>query len=119
MVRTRKIKKIINIIAGSIPIIAVILWFVNLQVSGVKQKEQDFKKKISSVVVSSQSYYGRSQEFCLEDGVKLYFMPPINDKIMIGDSIFKQANTYIYEVYRRDVNYKYKFWASYNLMSTP
>lgn len=119
MVKIGKVKKIISITAASIPIIAVILWFVNLQVSGAKQKEQDFRRKISSVVVSSQSYYGRSQEFCLEDGVKLYFIPPINDKIMIGDSIFKQANTYIYEVYRRDVNFKYKFWASYNLMSTP
>lgn len=110
--------KIFNIIFGGICILAVIIWFIYLQINGSKQEKEDYTKPIFSKVVKSNSYYGRSVEFHLEDGVKLYFMPPINDKIMIGDSIRKDANTYIYDVYRKQSNGEYKFWTTYNLMDT-
>ncbi|HTO16567.1 MAG TPA: hypothetical protein VLZ83_12405 [Edaphocola sp.] len=110
--------KIFNIIFGGICILAVIIWFIYLQINGRKQEKEDYIKPIFSKVVKSNSYYGRSVEFHLEDGVKLYFMPPINDKIMVGDSIRKDANTYVYDVYRKQPNGEYKFWTTYNLMDT-
>jgi hypothetical protein len=110
--------KIVNIIFGGICMLAVIIWFICLQINGRKQEKEDYIKPIFSKVVKSNSYYGRSVEFHLEDGVKLYFMPPINDKIMIGDSIRKDANTYVYDVYRKQPNGEYKYWTTYNLMDT-
>jgi len=41
-------------------------------------------------------------------------MPPIGNKIMIGDSVRKESNNYIYDVYRKDMNGEYKFWATYD-----
>lgn len=105
---------IAKILIGGIPILSVIIWFLYLQINGRRLEKEFFRNEISSVVVKSNSYYGRSEEFHLENGVKLYFMPPIGDKIMIGDSIRKESNTYIYEVYRGNANGEYKLWATYN-----
>lgn len=105
---------IVKILIGGIPIVFFIIWFVYLQINGRKLRKEFFQNEISSIVVKSNYYYGRSKEFYLKDGVKLYFMPPINGKIIINDSVRKESNTYIYNVYRKDVNGEYKFWATYN-----
>lgn len=99
---------------GGIPILIVVIWFLYLQINGRRLEKEFFRNEISSFVIKSNSYYGRSEEFHLENGVKLYFMPPIGNKIMIGDSVRKEPNTYIYDVYRKDVNGEYKLWATYN-----
>lgn len=112
--KMQKMPLIAKVLMGGIPILLVIIWFVYLQVYGRKLEKDFFRNEFSSVVVKSNSYYGRSEEFHLENGVKLYFMPPIGDKIMIGDSVRKETNTYIYDVYRKDMNGEYKFWATYN-----
>ena len=75
----------------------------------------NYSKSIFSKVEKFNSYYGRSIVFHLEDGTRLYFMPPINDKIRVGDSISKGTNTYIYDVYRKQRNGKYEYWATYDL----
>lgn len=104
-----------KLLIGGTPLLIFVVWFVSSQINANKEKRENFTNKISSVVVKSNSYYGRSEEFHLRNGVKLYFMPPISDKIMIGDSIEKESNTYIYDVYRKNVNGNYEFWASYDL----
>ncbi len=110
----QKMPLIVKILTGGVPILLVIFWFIYLQINGSRLKKEYFRKEISSVVVKSNSFYGRSKVFHLEDGVKLSFMPPIDNKIMIGDSIKKEPNTYIYDVYRKDVNGEYKFWTTYD-----
>lgn len=92
----------------------VIVWFLYLQINGRRLEKEFFRNEISSFVIKSNSYYGRSEEFHLENGIKLYFMPPIGNKIKIGDSVRKGSNTNTYNVYRKDINGEYKFWATYN-----
>ena len=109
-----KMPFIVKILIGGVPILIVIVWFITMQINGVKYKRIFYNEVISSIVVKSNSYYGRSVEFHLENGLKLYFMPPVENKLIIGDSIEKRSNTYIYDVYRKDVNGAYRFWATYD-----
>jgi hypothetical protein len=112
--RMKKMPLLVKVLIAGIPILIVIIWFMQLQINGRDAEKDFFLREISSVVVKSNSYYGRSEEFHLEDGVKLYFMPPIDDKIIIGDSVRKEPNTYVYYVYRKDENGEYNFWNMYN-----
>ncbi|HTO16582.1 MAG TPA: hypothetical protein VLZ83_12485 [Edaphocola sp.] len=110
--------KTFNVIFGGICILGVVVWFIYYQIKGNEMGKEFYKDTISSYVIKFNSFYGRSVEFHLEDGKRLYFMPPINDKIIIGDSIRKDANTYVYDVYRKQPSGEYKFWTTYNLMHT-
>lgn len=79
-----------------------------------KNKKIFYSHQIFSKICSSNSYEGRTVEFHLENGPKLYFFPPIENKLMISDSIRKESNTYNYDVYRKDADGIYRFWAAYN-----
>lgn len=110
----KKMPMIIKVIIG-IMVMALIFY----KVFYASYIENDNKNKfyiegISSTILSFNSFEGRSVEFHLENGLKLYFMPPVENKLIIGDSIEKRSNTYIYDVYRKDVNGAYRFWATYD-----
>lgn len=96
--------------------VSVVVYFFYLQIDGFKRKKYFFENAISSVVIKSSSFYGRGQEFHLHNDVRLFFLPPIGDKIMIGDSIDKDANTYIYKVFRKDTNGEYRFWTTHSFI---
>ena len=104
----------IHLLIGGTTIIILLVWFISLWINGSRDTNHFFHNSISSVVVSNNSYYGRSVEFHLDNGMKLYFLPPVGYKIMIGDSIRKEVDTFIYDVYRKDDNGIYKFWSHYN-----
>jgi|GEM_PF-883909 len=109
-----KIPLAIKIIIG---IVVVALIFYKVFYASYRENENKknfYTNNIFSTVLSSNSFEGRTIEFHLENGLKLYFFPPVENKLMIGDSIKKVANTYIYDVYRKDVNGEYKFWATYD-----
>lgn len=103
-----------KIVIAGIPLSVVFVWFVYLQIDGYRNSKRFFKKQFSSKVVKSKSYYGRSTEFHLENGLKLYFRPPAMDKIGIGDSIQKDSNTNLYTVYRKNMEGHYIFDATYD-----
>jgi hypothetical protein len=79
-----------------------------------KNKKTFYEKRISSKVFKSNVYEGRSVEFHLENGLKVYFMPPVENKLLIGDSVRKKPNSYIYDVYRKGEDGIYRRWATYN-----
>lgn len=96
----------VKIILGILPVVIVASWFIILQVNGRKNIRNFYYAKFSSVIIKSNSYYGRSVELHLQNGIKLYFLPPLGDKIVIGDSVVKKSNTYLYDVYRMDLNHQ-------------
>lgn len=104
----------LKLILGIIPLLLVINSYVQFRKEGTQNKDKFFKGKISSLIVSSNSFHGRSVEFHLDNGLKLYFSPPVEDKIKLGDSISKEPNTYVYKVYRRDSFGTYIYLATYN-----
>ncbi len=72
-----------------------------------------YKQGFSTIVVSSNRYLNKSTEFHLKNGLKVYMMLPLDDKIIIGDSIQKQPNTFFYKVFRKN-EYKYYLFGIYN-----
>lgn len=79
-----------------------------------KNKKEFYMKAFTSKVVSSNSFEGRTIEFHLDNGLKLYFLPPINEKIAIGDSVEKNKQTYEYNVYKKDKSNEYKYYSTCN-----
>jgi hypothetical protein len=70
---TQRIPLVTKMLVAGIPILIVVIWFVYLQINGNKLERENFRNNINSVVIKSNSYYGRSEEFHLENGVMLYF----------------------------------------------
>ncbi|KAA5536815.1 hypothetical protein F0919_03855 [Taibaiella lutea] len=95
-------------------VIIFIGWIVISKIHGSKTEQNFYEQSFKTTVVSSNSYYNRSIEFHLKNGLKLYFMPSDKNGIEIGDSIGKKGKTYLYDVYRKSDNGQYKFWATYN-----
>lgn len=104
----------LKLILGIIPLLWVVNSYVQFRKEGKQNKKEIFRSKISSLIVSSNSFHGRSVEFHLDNGLKLYFSPPVGDKIKLSDSISKDSNTYMYKVYRKGSFGRYIYWATYN-----
>ena len=79
-----------------------------------RNKKEFYKSPFSSKVVSSNWFEERTIEFHLENGLKLYFLPPVDEKIVIGDSVEKKEETYEYRVFRKDKTNEYKYYSTYN-----
>jgi hypothetical protein len=105
---------IIKILMGGVSIAIAILIIFNLQMDAIKNSDEFYKQGFSSIVISWNSYQGRSVEFHLANGLKVYFWPKSEGKIVIGDSVAKEAGTYLYSIFRKDNNGKYQLLASYD-----
>jgi hypothetical protein len=108
---------VIKILMGGIPIALVIIWFAYLRISGAKMKKLFYDSSFAAIVVKSDYYYQRTMEFHLSNGLKLYFSPSDTTSVMIGDSIKKTSNTFIYDVYRKDLNGRYHFLGTYHFVN--
>ena len=80
----------------------------------IKNNERFFKEGFSTIVISSNTYLGRSFEYQLGNGLKVYFLINNGAKLIKGDSVYKEENTYLYKVYRKNEINKYEFLATYN-----
>lgn len=104
----------VKILFGAVVIALLIYNVFYVSYRANKNKKEFYEKEFSSVVLSSNSFEGRTVEFHLENGLKLYFLPPVESKIMVGDSIRKEKETYRYKVYRKNDNNKYKYFSTYD-----
>lgn len=117
--KMEKMPLVLKVIIGGIPILLVIIYSFFLSNRGTKNREQFYIQGFSSTVLrSNTSLTGRATEFHLSNGLKIYFGFSTNSTIGIGDSIRKEPNTYMYDVYRKDVTGEYKFLATYNFEET-
>ena len=109
-----KMPLILKILIAGVPILIAVLYSFYSTSNDIKNKKQFYKQEISSLVIKSDISDGRVTEFYLENGLKIYFGLLVNNTIAVGDSIKKDSNTYIYDVYRKKENGKYKFWSTYD-----
>lgn len=94
--------------------LSFVFGYLSLRDKGLKNKSEFYKSKISSIIKSSKSFYGRSIEFQLENRSSI-FLPSNSQKMFIkGDSVFKNNNTYLYNVYRKNENGNYSFFGTFN-----
>jgi hypothetical protein len=63
----------------------------------------NFKKhEIHSIIVKSDDWWGKMIQFIFADESSFYAMQPVNDKIQVGDSVSKKANSAILKIYRKN-----------------
>ena len=110
----KKMQMFLKIIIGIVPVLVFLIWFAVHQIEGKRYSKFFFESSFESKVVSFQSYYGRTVEFRLDNGFKLYFSPPIENKIKVGDLIKKRNGTYEYLIYRKTSNEEYELWSINN-----
>ncbi|HTN46573.1 MAG TPA: hypothetical protein VL098_09515 [Flavipsychrobacter sp.] len=99
-----RIKSVVNKLIGLTAIVGVICWCIYIYSKETGNASHFHNNAIFSIVVASKLYHGRTVQVMLKEGSKLYFLPPLGNKIALGDSIAKPPNTYIYDVYRRNEN---------------
>lgn len=86
-----------------------LVWGLYRARMGKLHSERFFKEDVSTHVIQSGNYSGRAMEYELENGMSLSLDPRITTKLMIGDSIYKDSNTYIYNIYRREGSFEFKY----------
>jgi hypothetical protein len=104
----------IKVLSGALAVILIAYNFVYAPYKTYKNKTAFYQNRFSSVVVSSGSFEGRTIEFQLDNGLKIYFFPAANNKIAIGDSVRKERNTYKYTVYRKRDSDEFKNMGIYD-----
>lgn len=114
MMKRKKTDQLFIFIFAAILSILAFAYFNKQEKMGKLQQKEFYNTQFSSLIVSSNSFYGRSVEFHLQNGFTLYFLPPINDKLIIGDSVKKDKETYEYRIYRKSEDGLYKYFATYN-----
>ena len=96
-------------ILGILLVVCPIIWFFNFIIEGSRKSTEFYEQGFSTKVVSSDSYFGRSEEYHLENGLDVYLLLSVKDKIKIGDSLRKDSNTFNYTIYRKDADSVYQF----------
>lgn len=113
-----KIPLVLKIMIGGIPILLILIYLVVLNSKGARNRNSFYRQGFSSIVVKKDVFQGRSFEFSLKNGLTIHFGLSSVNMVEVGDSINKEPNTYIYDVYRKDGNGEYKFWVTYNFEQT-
>lgn len=108
-----KVPFVIKILFGLLAVGLLFGIFIYLFYFEKKNKSEFYKSEFSTIVIDSKLYQERTFEFLFQNGLKVYFLPPVDNKIIVGDSVKKNANTYQYNVYRKDNN-TYALYATYN-----
>lgn len=114
--RIRRLPLLLKILMGSLPVIIAICYLYIKTLNVRRNKEEFYKRSISSVVVKSHSSEGRTMEFLLKNDLKLYFWLSVENQILVGDSIYKSENTFLYDVYRKNLIGEFKFYATYDFL---
>lgn len=104
----------VKILLGFVVLLLILYNVFYVLKTSNENKKEFYTNAFSSKVVSSDLFEGRTVEFQLENGLKLYFLPPINNKIEIGDYIEKKKETYEYKVFRKNESNEYDFFSTYN-----
>jgi len=95
-------------------IVCMVIFWASWALYANRESEKFYKASIRSVVIDSNDWWKRSIKFILADGNYVYFIFPVGDKIQIGDSVFKPANTNVFEVYRKNDSGVYYFFRKYD-----
>jgi len=73
-----------------------------------------YQSMINSIVIDSSDWQKRSIDFYLRDGSIINFVVPVEDKMKIGDSVSKPANSTFFEVYRKNDSGVYYLFKQYD-----
>ena len=97
--------------------LVVVTVFITLFVRSYFIKAQFYCAFIHSKVIDSSDYPQATMPYYLDNGLQVHFLKPVKDKIIVGDSVFKDSNTYMFMVYRKGRDSQYRFCRLYDFES--
>ena len=109
-----KIPSALKVLAALLPLSILIGSFIYLSLRAQREEKNFYKKEIASLIVRYSDWQKRSVDFYLADGTRLNFFNPAEDRIAVGDSIYKSRNTFQYMVFRKKAHGKYQLVAIYD-----
>ncbi len=100
----------------SIPIISIIVFMVYNYITFGDEKGKFYQSSISGVVVEKSRTWqtGRTNTYLMYNGLSLELSFDKASQLSVGDSLYKENNTYIYDVYRKNNYGQYEHRGTYN-----
>jgi hypothetical protein len=104
----------LKILIGGIPILLGIIYVVVMENKIAENKRRFYSQGFSSIVLRNKNniYTGRTTDFYFKNGLKISFWLSAKNTLLIGDSIQKGEYTYTYNIYRKDIEGVYKYYAT-------
>ena len=114
MVKNFSTKKIVIVLLFSVIIVIGFIIYINNVFD--KNRKKFYLTRIDSVIINKETekLTGRANSFYLSDGLKIYLAFDKENQISVGDSIFKEPNTYIYDVYKKNEYGHYEHNGTYD-----
>ncbi|PJR04316.1 hypothetical protein CDL10_07050 [Avrilella dinanensis] len=112
----KKRRKILNIILGGGSILAMLGAIIYVQITINKDADRFYKNSISSIITDKGTDWltGRANVFYLSDGLKIFLAFNKVSQLSVGDSIYKESDTYIYDVYKKNHKGQYEHSGTYD-----
>ena len=102
MVKNFSTKKIVIVLLFSVIIVVGYIIYINSIIG--KNENRFYLSRIESIVIRKEVSWmsGNSNAYYLKNDLKIFLAFNKENQISVGDSIFKEPNTYIYNVYKKN-----------------
>jgi hypothetical protein len=91
--------------------------FIYFYFVGKSNKMTFYESSIQEKIVDRDDWQKRTVEYYLENGLSIGITVLDSIDLKIGDSIFKEAKTFKFKIYRKSKVDKYEFYKDYELES--
>eukprot|EP01012_Entosiphon_sulcatum_P059140 TRINITY_DN83448_c0_g1_i1.p1 TRINITY_DN83448_c0_g1~~TRINITY_DN83448_c0_g1_i1.p1 ORF type:complete len:129 (+),score=2.77 TRINITY_DN83448_c0_g1_i1:91-477(+) len=109
----------LRILVVCVAFICITGYFVCKAIDWKRNDEKFYKEGFSSLVMTRELYQGRTNEYHLANGLEIFFWLSDTTSLAVGDSVVKNSQTFIFNVYRRNGEGQYVFLAKYNYDELP
>jgi len=95
-------------------LIAIIGPILITQIKGSHERKVFYLADIKSKIIKIENNIsgGRSYDYITKSGIIITLMN--SDTLLLGDSIAKEKNNWVFELYRKNTSENYKFIKAYN-----
>ena len=91
------------------------IFFGTFQILGNREREKFYKNKINSTIISSSDLEKKVVEYYLPNNLEIDVTVVDTIDINVGDSIAKKANSWYYNVFKRNKNNQFEYFEKYKL----
>lgn len=114
MVKNFSTKKIVIVLLFSVIIVVGYIIYINSIIG--KNENRFYLSRIESIVIRKEVSWmsGNSNAYYLKNDLKIFLAFNKENQISVGDSIFKEPNTYIYNVYKKNHKGRYEHSGTYD-----
>lgn len=108
------IKNIVVVLLLSVIVVVGYIIYTN-SILG-KNENRFYLSRIESIVIKKEVSWisGNSNAYYLTNDLKIFLAFNKDNQISVGDSIYKESNTYIYDVYKKNHKGQYEYSGTYD-----